>query len=117
MGKIFSPKEHLKWVGVDMDANKKAAQDQAKAIRESSDRVAADNLLAAQANQAAIEATQAQNAARAGAADLLNRPMDTASVDLSKEDADLGDEDLLGRRRSIRNSYRAPRGGSSGLLV
>lgn len=110
-------KRSLKYVGVDPDANKKAAQLQAQATKEASDRVSADSMAQAQAAQQQIEATAAQNAARAQANDLLNRPMETAEVDLSDGGSDEAD-DLLGRKRGgVRNTYRTGGGASAGLVV
>lgn len=119
MGKVFKKvgKGLQKLVGMDIDANKRAAEQQAAATREASDRVAADSMAQAQAAQQQIEATAAQNAARAQANDLLNRPMESAEVDLTDGAGDTGD-DLLGRKRGgTRQRYRTPQGANSGLVV
>lgn len=119
MGKALKSlgKGVMKLVGVDIDANKNAAKLQAQATKEASDRVSADSMAQAQAAQQQIEATAAQNAARAQANDLLNRPMETAEVDLSDGSSDDPD-DLLGRKRGgIRNTYRSGGGASAGLVV
>jgi hypothetical protein len=109
-------KNILKLTGKDTDANKKAAKIQADAIKQSSEAQARDSMYAAQAAQNQIEATAAQNAARQQAQDLLGRPMETATVDLS-DGSDEGD-DLLGRRRGgVRAQYRNGGSSNSGLVV
>lgn len=122
MGKVFKKidKAAGKLIGIDKDGAKEAANAQAKATKEASEAVARDALYAAQANQNAIEATQAQNAARAKAQDLLGRPMETAEVDLANTDDPTSDDDadLLGRKRGgIRQTYRRSASANSGLVL
>lgn len=116
MGKIL--KGVGKLVGLDMDGAKKASKEQAAATLKASEAVSQDNLLQAKAAQGQMEATQAQNAARAAATDLLGRPMDTADVDLTDGAGD-DEDDLLGRKRgSVRNTYRQANGSAnSGLAL
>lgn len=115
MGKVF--KGVGKLVGIDTDGAKKAAKIQAAATKQAADRVSADSLAQAQAAQQQIEATAAQNSARAQANDLLNRPLESAEVDLA-DDAGSDEDDLLGRRRGgTRNSYRNSGSATAGLVV
>ena len=103
-------------IGIDKDANGKAAKMQAQATRDAAAQVANDNAFAVQANQNQIEAQAAQAIARQKANDLLGRPMETATVDLSDASSDDG-EDLLGRKRSTRSTYRSSGKPQSGLVV
>lgn len=118
MGGIFKKidKAAGKLIGIDKDAAKKAANAQAKAYTDSADMVAKDNRAAAAASQAAIEADRAQEIARQSATDLLGKPMQTATVDLSDASAE-EEDDLLTRRGSRRNAYRSTSGGNTGLVL
>lgn len=116
MGGIFKKidKAAGKLIGIDKDGAKKAANIQAQATRDAADQVSRDNLFAAQAASQQQDALRTAERARSTAADLLNRPMETASVDLSEGSTE-EETDLLGRRRGgTRASYR---GGQTGLVV
>jgi len=86
---------------------KKAAKEQAAATK------AAARLAAISANsQAEAAANQMKQAgelqsARAAAEDLLDTPMESATVDLSVQDDNADDGDLLKRRRPVRSTYRS----------
>lgn len=114
MGKIA--KGVLKLVGVDMDGNKKAAQEQAKAIRDSTAVASKDALLAAQAAQSSIENAQALAKASKDASDLLGKPLESANVELGLDDEEEGDA-LLGGKRRTRAAYQAAGRSGSGLIV
>lgn len=83
----------------------RAAKEQARATRDAALLAQGDNLAAVQANQNQIEAAQAQRIAAQNAADLLGKPMESASVDLASTDEE-DDGDLLTRKRSTRSKYR-----------
>lgn len=117
MGNIFKSidKASGKLIGIDKDGAKKAANIQAKATRDAADQVSRDNLFAAQAASQQQEGLRTAERARATATDLLNRPMETAEVDLGENGGLLEDSDLLGRRKGgTRATYR---GGQTGLVV
>ncbi len=106
-----------KLVGMDIDAGKDATNRQAAAIEASSKQQAQDSMYAAQAAQQQLEASAAQNAAREAASDLLGRPMESATVDMSDGASD-DEEDLLGRKRGgVRNTYRGSGSSNAGLQL
>lgn len=109
-----------KLVGIDYDAATKAAKDQAAATRQAAALQAASDNAQAQAAQNQIEAETNQRLATQAANDLLNKPIQSADVDLATAAGDSTqdgeDDDLLSRRRSVRQSYQTP-SANAGLLI
>lgn len=94
---------------------KKAAKRQEQAVRDSArlQTIAANSSAEASAQSMAL--AQQNRAESRKAEDLLSKPMESATVDLAAPDEGDGEDDLLTRRRTTRQTYQADR--RSGLAV
>lgn len=94
---------------------KRAAKEQADATRAAARAAAvASNYQAEAAAQQMTLATE-QRSQQQYANDLLSTPMESATVDLASETDTSGEDDLLTRRKTTRQTYQADR--RSGLAV
>jgi hypothetical protein len=91
---------------------KKAAKAQARAIREQTRLNVQQANLQAESSAQQMAAAQAQRAAADYAERLLSKPAEQASVSLAPNETVAQDDGLLGRLRTVRDSYRQRRSGS-----
>ena len=93
---------------------KRAAKEQAKATRDAAAASALTANYQAEASAQQMGLAQEQRSQQQYANDLLSTPMDSATVDLANPEGSEDDEnDLLGRRRTTRDTYQS-RTGSRG---
>lgn len=94
---------------------KRAAKESAEATRAAARAQALQNNYAAQGAAQQQQLATEQRAQQQKADDLLSTPMESATVDLATDAEDAGEDDLLTRRRTTRQTYQADR--RSGLAV
>lgn len=94
---------------------KRAAKEQAKATRDAARNAAVASNYQAESAAQQMTLAQEQRSQQQYANDLLSTPMESATVDLATPADEGGDDDLLTRRRTARQTYQADR--RSGLAV
>jgi transcription termination factor NusB len=94
---------------------KKAAKEQAAATREAARLAALSANYQAEANANQMTLAIEQRQQQAIADELLSTPMEAATVDLAVGDDLMGDDDMMTRRRTKRQSYQSQR--TSGIVV
>lgn len=104
------------FLGIDTKGMKKTAEAQVQATKDAAAATVQSDAAAAQAAQNQIEAANNQRIAQDQANDLLNKPLQNADVDLaSTPDQAAEDDDLLGRRKTVRSTYQPA--STSGIAV
>lgn len=107
-----------KLIGIDYDGAVKAGKMQADAITASANAASTDSAMQAQSAAQQMQAAATTRQQQQQANDLLNVPVQTASVDLASTAADdaTADDDILMKRRGARAAYQAAPA-TSGLVV
>lgn len=90
----------------DLKGAKKASRDQVAAINRQIDLETKQTNYQAEALAAQMAQTQARMIAQEYAEKLLSKPIDKVDVTLGTSDLDIATDNLLGRRKATRQTYR-----------